>query len=125
MLNDRIAIEEFSYISSNSSAKHFTQYLDKNDDAHILMLDENIPDKWIEIFTIDRSYCNFTNKHGTTVGRIKLENLEKDTWVFVTEKNGKQETVLTCKSKYPYDCEQEVIQWMININQLDYFINLK
>ena len=113
----------------------FTQYLDENDYAHILFFDETIKKQmldeqridlnpWIEIFTIDPSYCRFKNKNNVVIGRVKLLNLQNDTWGFVLEKNSEEQLVITCQSKYPYDCEREVIQWMITSNKLQYFIEL-
>jgi hypothetical protein len=115
----------------------FIQYMDKEDNAYIEWVDpeikKNILDNnlvgvspWVEIFKIDGSYCNFTNKHGKIVGRIKMKypsTSTKDTWVFESEPIGGTTWEYVCTKPYPYDCEREVVQWMVKMNLFEAFIN--
>lgn len=115
----------------------FTQYMDKNDNAHIEWIDpeikKNILDNnlvgvspWVKIFEIDGSYCRFTNKHSKTVGRLKMKypsTSPRDTWVFESEPIGGTTWEFVCTKPYPYDCEREVVQWMVKMNLFEAFIN--
>lgn len=115
----------------------FAQYMDEKDNAHIEWLDpkikKNILDNnligvspWVEIFKIDGSYCNFTNKNGKVVGRLKMKyssTSKKDTWVFESEPIAGTTWEYVCTKPYPYDCEREVIQWMVGLNLLEDFMN--
>lgn len=116
----------------------FSQVMDENDNAHIFWLDpeikKNILDNmlvgvspWVEIFKIDGNYCNFTNKHGKVVGRLRSDPTQgfssRTTWVFISEPIAGTTWDRVCTKPYPYDCEREVIQWMVGLNLLEDFMN--
>lgn len=120
--------------------KRFTQYIDKNDDAHILMLDPSIKKQmvdeqrtnlnpWVEVFFIDGNYCHFKNKHGNIVGRINLKSCDPMKWEFIVydgnQNNKEKRLVFECKRSTPYDCEREVIKWMIENNLFDKLVNFE
>lgn len=114
----------------------FSQVMDEDDNAHIYWMDpeikKNILDNnlvgvspWVEIFKIDGNYCNFTNKHGKVVGRIHTVSARAFTpsWVFESERIDGTTWDHICRKPYPYDCEREVIQWMVGLNLLEDFMN--
>lgn len=129
----RMASEYFN-VDDNS----FNIYLDEKDKAHIEWLNPEIRktmldtknsnmNPWVEIFTIDPSYCNFKNSNGVIVGRIKLQRHDTDAnnWEFISEPINGKEYTFKCTKKYPYACEPEVIKWMVKENLFDTFVNYK
>lgn len=132
-VNENFCREDF-----REGAHTFTQYMDKNDNAHIKWIDpeikKNILDNnlvgvspWVEIFKVDANYCIFTNKHGKVVGRLRMMHSttmsHRSTWKFESEPIAGTTWELICKKPYPYDCEREVVQWMVKMNLFESFIN--
>lgn len=118
--------------------KRFTQYMDENDNAHILILDQVIQKRmvdekridlkpWVEVFVVDGNYCHFKNKHGNIVGRINLKSCDPMKWEFIVydgnQNNKEKRLAFECKKSTPYDCEREVIKWMIENNLFDKLAN--
>lgn len=114
----------------------FTQYMDADDNAHILQLDESLKVKiidgdrtigspWVKIFTIDGSYCNFKNSNNAIVGRVTLFSSSPFKWRFVSVKMNNEIYSLDCKNNSPYDCEREVVSWLSSNNLLQQFKDFK
>lgn len=137
-LNDSIDAELGNFATERFSSKNksFMQHMDRKDFAHISYLDKDIRSKmitegridlqpWVKLFTIDPSYCYFTNAQNVKIGRIKMVRDNIDLWMFESiEINGTSHT-FNCTKRYPYDCEREVVKWMDDNNLLELFRDYK
>lgn len=120
--------------------KRFTQYMDKEDNAHILIFDPSIKkqmiDKqridlnpWVEVFIVDPNFCYFKNKYENIVGKINLKSCDPMKWEFIVydgnQNNKEKRLAFECKKSTPYDCEREIIKWMIENNLFDKLVNFE
>lgn len=129
-LTGRIARVSFSV-----NGHRFYQFMDKKDNAHIEFLSKEIKeeilsenrlakvDDIVEIFTIDGNYLKFKNRFNKVVGGLHLKEIgSKMLWVFESELPNVNYT-FTCSNDSPYDCEREVIKWLIENNLFDEMVN--
>lgn len=125
-LMKKMAMEYF-----NVKPHQFCQWMDEKDAAHIEVFNrekamgEVIPGQiesvYDTVFIIDNS-CRWKNKHSTVIGHTKLINGAGTKWKFISKDT---DHTFDCESISPYDCEREVVRWMVEQNLYDMFLELK